>query len=284
MKINMADSLDDFFAKKDKKRKNKSQAAALSTVALVRELEEGSKQSEYSARREGKTSAAMELLGLDANDNDWKDFEEVEKRDYSGLKVKEMSIQDHQEEEQRRLTEQSEQVPETIPWKSKLDTVAAIISAKNDPKQLAGEQTDQQQQQPATDTTAAAAAAETTTTPATATATTSSSATPASATSSKIDNTETGSTQPAGEEVTAKAAEPASAVAKEGASMEDGTKKEGDTKPVAPVKKAYVPPQERMEKDFKVLEPTRLSKLRSSSSRPGARINIEDEKAFPSLG
>lgn len=264
----MADSLDDFFAKKDKKRKNKSQTAALSAEALVRELEEGSKQSEYQNRREGKTSAAMELLGLDANDNDWKDFEEVERRDYSGLKVKEMSIQD-QDEEQRRLTEHSEQVPETIPWKSKLDTVAAIISSKNEPDSALGELPEESEQPDEASLVKSA-------TPTT---------TPVSSTLSKTDNTDekvgtqiaTSSTQPKSDDSTQKTEAPAES--KDG---QDASKNEGDTKPV--VRKAYVPPHERMEKEFKSLEPIKLSKLRSSSSRPQAKINLDDTKMFPSLG
>lgn len=118
----MADSLDDFFAKKDKK-KGKGKAV-LSAEALVKELEEGSKQTEYPVRKEAKTSTALELLGLDANDADWKDFEDVEKRDYTGLKVKEMSLQDHvTEDDQRRLSaDQSEPVPDATAWRIKDDS------------------------------------------------------------------------------------------------------------------------------------------------------------------
>lgn len=243
----MADSLDDFFAKKDKKRKNKSQSAALSNEALVRELEEGSKQSANMARRENKTTAAMELLGLGANDNDWKDFEEVEKRDYTGLKVKEMSIQD-QDDEQRRVTEQVEQAPEAIPWKSKQETVAAIISSSQPASDLVEhkEDKDETTPTPATSTTTAPAATTTeTSTPAT-TATTADTATTATTADTAITST-------------------------------------AETPPAASVKKVYKPPHERLEKEYKVLEPTRLTKgMRSSSSRfgGGAKINIED---FPSL-
>lgn len=266
----MADSLDDFFAKKDKKRKNKNQTAAFSAEALVRELEEGSKQSEYSARREGKASAAMEILGLDTNDNDWKDFEEVEKRDYTGLKVKEMSIQD-QDEEQRRLTEQSEQVPETIPWKSKQETVAAIISAKDDINQLSSDPIEQTNA--------------TTTNTSTTTTTTSSSDNTISDASKAV----TSSTPDERLEGVKEGVDNSSQVgekklaSQEGTLNEEAPKKDGDNKQVS-AKKAYVPPQERLDKEYKVLEPTRLSKLKSSSSRPGATINIKDETMFPSLG
>lgn len=122
----MADSLDDFFAKKDKKRGKDKGKASFSAGALVKELEEGSRQTEYPVRKETKTSTAIELLGLDADDTDWRDFEDVEKRDYSGLKVKEMSLQDQNEDEQRRATaELSEPIPESTPWKIKDETSSA---------------------------------------------------------------------------------------------------------------------------------------------------------------
>lgn len=293
----MADSLDDFFAKKDKKRKNKSQASALSAEALVRELGEGSsKHNEYLSRREGKTSAALELLGLDANDNDWKDFEEVEKRDYTGLKVKEMSIQD-QEEEQRRHNEQAEQVPETIPWKSKEETVAAIISTKDPfasdllrdamqeeveeegPESEAQDQVDSENQ--ATNTEADES--------------TPSDKTECDPVKSAVSSSTTQEQKQ--DEATAKAATVKTLTPQAGTPTASGPaataaaiaaaapKKEGDSgsKPSA----KYVPPHERLNSDVKLLEPVRLGKVVSSGrSLGGGRqtIDIQDEKAFPSLG
>lgn len=128
----MADSLDDFFAKKDKKRGKDKGKTVFSAEALVRELEEGSKQVEYPVRKENKTSTAIELLGLDADDADWRDFEDVEKRDYTGLKVKEMSLQDQNEDEQRRLSsEQSDPTPDLSAWKIKEETSATVESVSN---------------------------------------------------------------------------------------------------------------------------------------------------------
>lgn len=134
----MADSLDDFFAKKDKKRGKDKGKTVFSAEALVRELEEGSKQVEYSSRKENKTSTAIELLGLDADDADWRDFEDVEKRDYTGLKVKEMSLQDQNEEEQRRLiSEQSEPTPDSSAWKIKDDPSSATTESASGVKHKA---------------------------------------------------------------------------------------------------------------------------------------------------
>lgn len=278
---NMADSLDDFFAKKDKKRRNKNQASALSAEALVRELEVGSKQSDYSSRRDGKSSTAMELLGLDANDNDWKDFEEVEKRDYTGLKVKEMSIQD-QEEEQRRLYEQVEQVPESIPWKSKEETVAAIISSKDlnpytyemmkDDGEAAttadtpGEDADKA----ATSETQNEKSSESDTSKAVSSSTSTQDQEPKEP--SEVKPTTATNTTPS----------------QEGTPSAETTlapKKEGDISSSSKASAKYVPPHERMASDVKVLEPVRLSKLTGPKSKASNQaIDIKDEKSFPSLG
>lgn len=241
----MADSLDDFFAKKDKKRGKDKNKSALSAEALVRELEEGSRQNDYPIRKDNKTSTAIEILGLDSNDADWKDFEEVERRDYSGLKVKEMSLQDQNEEEQRRLmSEQTEPVPESTAWKIKEETSSAIA-----PETTAAKQKQQ--------------AAENTTIQST----------------TKSDASKTVSSS--SEQKVEGSGEPDEA--KTGSSSEDASKKDGDSK--KPSAKAYVPPHERMgSSEFKVLEPIRLGKLKTSSSRHGATPDIQDERAFPSLG
>lgn len=129
----MTDYLDDFFAKKDKKRGKNKNAAVLSSEALVRELEEGSKQVEYSSRKDNKTSAAIEILGLDADDADWRDFDDVEKRDYSGLKVKEMSLQDQNEGEQRRpSSDQVDPSSDTSAWKVKDETTSTSAESTQD--------------------------------------------------------------------------------------------------------------------------------------------------------
>lgn len=140
----MADSLDDFFAKKDKKRgKDKGKNSVFSAESLVKELEEGSKHVDYPVRKDNKTSTAIELLGLDADDADWRDFEDVEKRDYTGLKLKEMSLQDQNDEEQRRLiSEQADPLPESTPWKIKdeASSSSATVESTSNAKQKAADE------------------------------------------------------------------------------------------------------------------------------------------------
>jgi len=236
----MADSLDDFFAKKDKKRGRDKGKAAFSAEALVRELEEGSKQLDFPVRKENKTSTAIELLGLDADDADWRDFEDVEKRDYTGLKVKEMSLQDQNEEEQRRLSsEQSETLPDSTPWRIKPDEPSSATPDSISKAKAAnvGSGNSKVPDPTKSDT---------------------------STVSSSTDKPE--QQQPAG--VTSK-------------ESSDSTEKKGD-KPSA-TKVAYVPPQGRAS-EFKVLEPVRLSKTRNVGGGKGHSIDIQDKRAFPSLG
>jgi hypothetical protein len=275
----MADSLDDFFAKKDKKRKNKSQASALSAEALVRELEVGSKQSEYSSRRDGKSSAALELLGLDANDNDWKDFEEVEKRDYTGLKVKEMSIQD-QEEEQRRLYEQVEQVPESKPWKSKEETVAALLSSKDlNPITYELLQGDQEKAAATTSTGDGTDKAASNETPDKKAESDTSTAAVSSSTSAQEPKEESETKLAKGTETT-----PSQGGTSGQTDAPSAPKKDGDSTTTKTSAK-YVPPHERVASDVKILEPVKLSRLTGPKSRASNQlIDIKDEKSFPSLG
>lgn len=259
----MADSLDDFFAKKDKKRRDKSKSSAISAVALVKELEEGAKQAEFQIRKEAKTSTALEILGLDSNDGDWKDFEEVERRDYSGLKVKEMSIQD-QEEDNRRQIERAEQAPEPTPWKSKEATVAAITSAAIDPtivleQQLLADQGNEKKN----------------------------SAPDVQENSS--DKQEEKETEPIknGDVTTEKDSDSQkpNPDEKSTGTTSDSTKSEGDTKkPETSAKTKYVPPHERNEANN--LEPTRLKFLvrPGSGANLGKVGNLKDENEYPSLG
>lgn len=230
----MADSLDDFFAKKDKKRAKDKGKTVFSAESLVRELEEGSKQLDP-VRKENKTSTAIELLGLDADDADWRDFEDVEKRDYTGLKVKEMSLQDQNDDEQRRLAfEQTEPMPDSTAWKIKDETSATTEPNSNAKTKSKATVPTINEDKPV---------------------------------SSSTDEPSLSQTVPKSDE-------------KLPQESSDSTEKKGDKQSA----KKYIPPSERNQ-DFKVLEPIRLSKTKASSSHGfGPKLNIKDEKDFPSLG
>lgn len=252
----MADSLDDFFAKKDKKRGKDKGKAALSAGALVRELEEGARQTDYPSRKDVKTSTAIGMLGLDADDADWRDFEDIEKRDYTGLKVKEMSLQDQADEEQRRLAaEQSEQVAESTPWKIKDDTPSADLNSNA-----------KQQVESAKSKTESANVSD------------SKATTSSNSTASEVKKTDN---------------QPVEAGKGSATTTGESTiEKKDDT--TSAKKSAYVPPSQRGlnlppppvydASGVKVLEPMKLSKGPSTRRGTGAVPNIEDERAFPSLG
>lgn len=258
----MADSLDDFFAKKDKKRgKDKGKTGVLSAEALVKELEEGAKQTEYPIRKD-KTSAAIEMLGLDADDADWRDFEDVERRDYTGLKVKEMSLQDQHEEDHRRLSaEASEPVIESTPWRIREETTSAP-AAESSAKQKAAS--------------AAAMAAASISAPNPSTK----SKDATESVSSSTDQRTSGENQDGG----ADKGSSDTAAAAAAAATKSTDEEKGDKKSAKPQK--YVPPSQRnlAGGEFKVLEPVRLSKTKMPGARQGPIPDILDESAFPSLG
>lgn len=91
----MAD-LDDFFAKKDKKKKAKKFVTA-NTDVLATKLEESALKEREAEMK--ATSAAMSIgestLSIEANtegkDDEWKEYEE-RKKDYSGLKIESLKI------------------------------------------------------------------------------------------------------------------------------------------------------------------------------------------------
>lgn len=248
----MADSLDDFFAKKDKKR-GKQKVGVISAETLVKELEEGAKQVEYSVRKD-KTSAAIEILGLDADDGDWRDFEDVEKRDYTGLKVKEMSLQDQTDVDNKRLaSDQADSAPDPVAWKIKEDPTPTA------PATNSSEASSNKQPTQSKDPTE---------------------------TSAKIaSDTDKASKTAENEEKS----DGSSKVEAETAGAASSSDKPGDT--VKPVEK-YVPPHERNRgptyaqagEGCNQLAPQKMSMIRNKGSPYGTKIDIQDEAAFPTLG
>lgn len=242
----MADSLDDFFAKKDKKRGKDKGKTVFSAESLVKELEEGSKQYEYPVRKDIKTSAAFELLGLDADDADWRDFEDVEKRDYTGLKVKEMSLQDQNEEEQRRLSsEQSDPVPESTPWKLK-DEPSATTTTNEPISSAIQKASDNNNIKTAPDSIKSDAQAV------------------------------SGSTDQVTEQTGKTSQDNPTA---------DSTEKKGDTKKSAKQAYVPPPERGLAAGEVRILEPTKLTKSKNLTTRGHGPVpDIQDESAFPSLG
>ncbi|XP_061569121.1 protein CDV3 homolog isoform X1 [Cololabis saira] len=97
-------SLDDFFAKRDKKKKKEkgkgkeSSSTATTMTALVKKTK---REKEKSAKNENQDAQ------IDKEDEEWKEFEQKEV-DYSGLRLQSMQISDEKEEEEYEKEEVGE--------------------------------------------------------------------------------------------------------------------------------------------------------------------------------
>ncbi|XP_029004424.1 protein CDV3 homolog isoform X1 [Betta splendens] len=95
-------SLDDFFAKRDKKKKKEKgkgkESAAGPTSAAVKKTK---KEKDKSAKNENQDSQ------LEKEDEEWKEFEQKEV-DYSGLRLQALQISDEREEEEYEKEEVGE--------------------------------------------------------------------------------------------------------------------------------------------------------------------------------
>uniref|UniRef100_U5EZG8 Protein CDV3 homolog n=1 Tax=Corethrella appendiculata TaxID=1370023 RepID=U5EZG8_9DIPT len=96
----MAD-LDDFFAKKDRK-KSKSKGKFLSADEIAKKLEETTKRSESkpaSSKKQPAVANEIETPVPDQESNDeWKEFEE-ERKDYTGLKLGQLTISEDEQQQ-----------------------------------------------------------------------------------------------------------------------------------------------------------------------------------------
>nr|CAH7746233.1 unnamed protein product [Callosobruchus chinensis] len=84
----MAD-LDDFFAKKDRK-KSKGSKKFSTTEEVAKKLEDSAKKTEK-VKKEPRNAEGEDTQSSTHDQDEWKDFEE-EKKDYSGLKIGNMTI------------------------------------------------------------------------------------------------------------------------------------------------------------------------------------------------
>ncbi|XP_023118867.1 protein CDV3 homolog isoform X1 [Amphiprion ocellaris] len=95
-------SLDDFFAKRDKKKKKEKgkgkESAAGPTSAVVKKTK---KEKEKSTKNENQDTQ------VDKEDEEWKEFEQKEV-DYSGLRLQALQISDEKEEEEYEKEEVGE--------------------------------------------------------------------------------------------------------------------------------------------------------------------------------
>lgn len=129
----MAD-LDDFFAKKDKRSKNKKKTKPIET--LEKKLEDVNRTNQERARKVGEVSvhsvAHLRHANLNAfliqDDDEWNNFEE--EKDYSGLKIQALSIEEEaQREAQEEAKKAAEQAAEVV-WTEKAEGAKPTAAPK----------------------------------------------------------------------------------------------------------------------------------------------------------
>ncbi|XP_017045160.1 protein CDV3 homolog isoform X2 [Drosophila ficusphila] len=103
--------LDDFFAKKDKK-KSKNKTKFVTADELVKNLEDGSKREAVKPKKPEAVAGGVAVVGENENsgtkvpetppvEEEWKEFEEEQRKDYSGLKIGQLSTITTQESAER---------------------------------------------------------------------------------------------------------------------------------------------------------------------------------------
>ncbi|OXB65944.1 hypothetical protein ASZ78_002692 [Callipepla squamata] len=139
-------SLDDFFAKRDKKkRKEKSgrsaaAASAASTASSAASNAAGAAAAAGGARPTdggGGSGAAASNSGSarSKEEDDWKEFEQKEEIDYSGLRVQSMQISEKEDDESEKREEPSDNWEETSgavdrssgPWNKSAPAPAPVV-------------------------------------------------------------------------------------------------------------------------------------------------------------
>ncbi|KPU76655.1 uncharacterized protein Dana_GF13352, isoform C [Drosophila ananassae] len=105
--------LDDFFAKKDKK-KSKNKTKFVTADELVKNLEDGSKREVVKPKKVELPAVTGGVVGPGENESskvpesvpveeEWKEFEEEQRKDYSGLKIGQLSTITVNESESSRI-------------------------------------------------------------------------------------------------------------------------------------------------------------------------------------
>jgi len=116
----MADSLDDFFAKKDKNKKTKKKN--VTTDDIAKKLEDTGKRSDKMRKIKDKTNTNALITNInEQEDEEWNDFEEEREKDYSGLRIQTLTIKDKEEElreqQMQDMEEEKQKESASGPWK-----------------------------------------------------------------------------------------------------------------------------------------------------------------------
>ena len=130
-------NLDDFFAKKDKK-KAKSKPKFVTAEELVKNLEDTSKREAAARPKKPESSSAIDNVDAptaaisgeenkisvieeqqppepEPTEEEWKEFEEEQRKDYSGLKIGQLAVNDDDEQSQTEGDEDDDSESNTVP-------------------------------------------------------------------------------------------------------------------------------------------------------------------------
>lgn len=106
-------NLDDFFKKKDNKKKTKGKKFSVSDLSLSNN-NENEKNGKLKQEKPTSYNSILDENDLFSSQNtdEWKDFAEEEKKDYSGLKIQNLQISDDDDDE-KSAKQESEEETET---------------------------------------------------------------------------------------------------------------------------------------------------------------------------
>merc|ERR1711862_1039773 len=136
----MAD-LDDFFAKKDKKKKTKKGFSKANTEVLAKNLEENDRKEQQAEEKANDVNRVQRLaenaptISNEADVEEWKEYEE-NKLDYSNLKIDALKLEGEEEEDEEDIElnedgEKKKKSKEGGPW-SKLVASDSIEDSKEE--------------------------------------------------------------------------------------------------------------------------------------------------------
>jgi len=142
----MAD-LDDFFAKKDKKKKTKKGFSKANTEVLAKNLEENDRKEQQAEEKANDVNRVQRLaenaptISKEADVEEWKEYEE-NKLDYSNLKIDALKLEGEGEEDEEDIElnedgEKTKKSKEGGPW-SKLVASDSIEDSKEEEEDTSG--------------------------------------------------------------------------------------------------------------------------------------------------
>jgi len=116
-------NIDDFFAKKDKKKKGTKKFSKANTDVIAQNLEESAKKEQLQQDKDMNNLGDEEQKVAQQDDEEWDDYRE-NKKDFTGLKIEKLVIEEPSakpEEEDTEVNENGEVVKkeESGPWNKK---------------------------------------------------------------------------------------------------------------------------------------------------------------------